>query len=425
MSTETPDNIDVGRGLVLFDGACDVCRGGASRFGGIWARRGFRLLSLHDERAREACGVPREELMSEMHVVTPERRVLRGIDAALFLTDALPLGRPIRWVSRLPGVMPVARRAYRAFARRRYRISRAARTCDVASLNQPQRTDVLARFTPPLLWLALALVAGAYVTPWVWMSALAGALYAGCKWITWWPYRSRASRGRSIGYLVGYFGMDATSFLTAPAPPPPRAREYSGPLVKAAVGATLTWLVARQFSASHPLVAAWIGMIGLILMLHFGVLSLAAVLWRRAGVAAEPLMRRPTRATSLADFWGRRWNTGFRSLSHAFVFAPLATRLGTTQATFVVFLASGLIHDLVITLPAGAAYGRPTLYFLIQFAGILLERTRCARRLGLARGFRGWLYAAAFLLVPLPLLFPPVFALDVIVPLLRAIGGLP
>jgi hypothetical protein len=253
---------------------------------------------------------------------------------------------------------------------------------------------------------------------------LAGALFAGCKWITWWPYRFMGSAARQVGYLIGYSGMNAKAFFTAPAPPRPTARDYFAPLLKTAAGAALTWIVARVFAASHPLASAWIGMTGVILMLHFGVLSFVAVLWRRAGVAAEPLMRRPTRASSLADFWGRRWNTGFRALSHDFVFAPLSPWVGPTAATFAVFLGSGLIHDFVITLPARAAYGRPTLYFLIQFAGILLERTKTARRLGLARGVRGWTYAVTFLLVPVPLLFPPAFVFNVIAPFLKAIGGL-
>ena len=68
--------------------------------------------------------------------------------------------------------------------------------------------------------------------------------------------------------------------------------------------------------------------------------------------------------------WGKRWNLGFRQLAHELIFRPLYRTLGPETAGFLVFTASGLIHDLVISLPARGGYGLPTLYFLIQGAGV-------------------------------------------------------
>jgi alginate O-acetyltransferase complex protein AlgI len=135
-------------------------------------------------------------------------------------------------------------------------------------------------------------------------------------------------------------------------------------------------------------------------------------------------MRRPTRATSLADFWGRRWNMGFRTLAHDLVFAPLVRRgFSTTTATAAVFALSGIVHDVVISLPARGGYGLPTLYFLIQLAGLLLERSPLLRPIVRHRAI-GRLYAIAFTLAPVPLLFHGPFVRNVIVPFLYAIGGL-
>jgi D-alanyl-lipoteichoic acid acyltransferase DltB (MBOAT superfamily) len=75
--------------------------------------------------------------------------------------------------------------------------------------------------------------------------------------------------------------------------------------------------------AQHAYAIGWIGMIGLLLILHFGVFHLTSCWWRSVGVEARPLMNRPQAATSLSKFWGRRWNTAFRDLIHRFLFRRL------------------------------------------------------------------------------------------------------
>jgi hypothetical protein len=90
----------------------------------------------------------------------------------------------------------------------------------------------------------------------------------------------------------------------------------------------------------------------------------------------------------------------------------------------LVFVVSGLIHDLVISLPARAGYGLPTLYFVLQAAGVTVERSRFGKRLGLGRGVRGWCFMVVFLAVPVFGLFHPWFVLRVILPFMRAIHAL-
>jgi hypothetical protein len=264
------------------------------------------------------------------------------------------------------------------------------------------------------------------VPRWALMWTIALGLYAACKWITW--QRStvmHAPAWRQAAYLVAWPGMDADGFLDATsAGRRCAALEWRQTAARIAVGVLLLFGVARAIPSEYPLAVGWTGMAGAILCLHFGVFHLLSCAWRGAGVDARPLMNHPLEASSLGDFWGRRWNTAFRDLTHRFLFRPVAQRFGVRVGLVAGFLASGVVHDLVISVPAGGGYGRPTLYFAIQGASVLIERSPFGRRKGLDAGWRGRLLAAAALVAPAGLLFHPPFVVGVIVPLMRAIGAL-
>jgi hypothetical protein len=167
----------------------------------------------------------------------------------------------------------------------------------------------------------------------------------------------------------------------------------------------------------------WAGMFGLVFLLHFGLFHLIALVWQSLGVDAEPIMHFPLGSRSLSEFWGKRWNMGFRQLTFDLVFRPLRRPFGTAAATFASFLVSGAIHELVISYPARAGYGLPTAYFAVQGAGVLLERSSAGKKLGLRDGARGWLFALLVAAGPAYWLFHPWFVLRVVVPFLRAIGA--
>ena len=52
--------------------------------------------------------------------------------------------------------------------------------------------------------------------------------------------------------------------------PKPHPSEWIVASMKTFLGATLIWVVARTESAVNPLLAGWLGMVGLIFVLHFG-----------------------------------------------------------------------------------------------------------------------------------------------------------
>ena len=164
-------------------------------------------------------------------------------------------------------------------------------------------------------------------------------------------------------------------------------------------------------------------MIGIAMILHFGIFHILSCFWRSRGSVAKPLMNYPLLATSLTDFWGKRWNTAFRDLTHRYLFRPLIRRIGGRWSLVVGFLASGLVHDLVISVPAGGGYGKPTVFFLIQAVGIMTEKSRAGVWLK-TNAFLSWVYTLLFLLVPAFLIFHRPFVVDVVVPFMRAAGAI-
>jgi len=233
-----------------------------------------------------------------------------------------------------------------------------------------------------------------------------------------------SDRLHALGYLLAWPGMDATTFLRAiDRPARQHPSEWAVALLNTLLGATLIWTIARLALPVNALLAGWVGMVGLIFVLHFGTFHLLSLGWRSIGVNAMPVMQNPLRSNSLAEFWARRWNTAFHELVTRFTFRPLRPIVGRAGATLLVFLISGVIHELVISLPAHGGYGLPTGYFMIQGLGVAGERTRLGRRVGLGRGWRGWSFTVIVAATPAFWLFPPPFVRHVILPMLAFIGA--
>lgn len=281
---------------------------------------------------------------------------------------------------------------------------------------------------PLILLPFLAIALGASLRPWIFMWLLAASIYAGCKWVTWWQAKiagfAVGNWKRSAAYLLFWPGMDSREFFDNPcAKCHVRTSECLAATAKTLTGATLIGAGARVISPGHPMLGGWSGMIGLALFLHFGTFHLVALAWQRVGLGVRPIMQKPLLSRSLSELWGKRWNLGFRFLSHTWVFQPLQKRFGLMVATMGAFLASGLLHDLVISVPARAGYGLPTAYFLVQRLGVVVERSEAGQSLGLGGGVRGWLWTAVIAAGPAYVLFHPWFVMRVIDPFLRAVAG--
>jgi hypothetical protein len=129
------------------------------------------------------------------------------------------------------------------------------------------------------------------------MWALSFAIFASLKWMTWWTAHDQvpASVGRSLAYLLAWPGMDADTFLDARVQPDrPRFKEWLWATTKTALGVVLLWLIARQIPVQQSLLRGWIGLFGLVLLLHFGSFHLVSLFWRTNGISAAPSCRAPS-----------------------------------------------------------------------------------------------------------------------------------
>jgi alginate O-acetyltransferase complex protein AlgI len=164
-------------------------------------------------------------------------------------------------------------------------------------------------------------------------------------------------------------------------------------------------------------------MLGAVLIVHFGVFHLLSLIWRARGINAQPIMRSPVTATALSRFWSGAWNAAFSDFMHERCLKPLARHVAPQIACMVVFALSGVLHELVISLPARGGYGLPTVYFLVQGLGVLVERNPLARKLGFGAGWKGRVFVACVAGFPALWLFHPKFIHVVILPMLSSIGA--
>jgi len=112
---------------VFYDGACPIC----SREIGWLKRRipegnvNFEDLSLLQQDGSR-CGISRKSLMQEIHAITPNGEVLKGMEVIRRLYVEAGLGwilSPTGW----PGLKRLFDFAYRVFARNRAQLGRVLR----------------------------------------------------------------------------------------------------------------------------------------------------------------------------------------------------------------------------------------------------------------------------------------------------------
>ncbi len=284
------------------------------------------------------------------------------------------------------------------------------------------------KFLPLLVLPTFAFTSQPHFSSWAFMWIMGFSIYAGCKWLTWSNALEKGIRPTvwlSLGYLIAWPGMDAEAFLDRNSRVPnPTSRVWLTAILETALGAVLLWGIARLIPSNQALLVGWIGVLGLLLFGFFGIFHISALLWQSLGINAQPIMNSPALATSLTNFWGARWNLAVHKLAQELVFEPLLHRLGLAGATLMTFLASGLAHELITSLPARGGYGLPTAYFVLQSLGVFFERSNLGRRLGFGRGITGRVFTFIFTACPFLLLFHPPFVTRVIIPFMRRIHAI-
>jgi hypothetical protein len=366
VNTEMTD-IKNENGCVCFDAECSLWANLARRVGPFLHRDRLGSERVQAEWVKDRLAKSDEELLPEMRLLTGEGRIYGGANALSAIAHHVWWSKPV------------------------------------------------AAFVPLLLALAL----GRTLTGWIWTWMTAFALFIGAKWVTVFHYLRPERRA----YALLWPGMDVRAFCGDKLVPPPPLREWALAAAKTLFGAAVIFVAVPSTGAEHPLISGWIGMVGMVLLLHFGLFHLLSLLWRALGINARPLMQSPGAATSLGRFWGGSWNTAFTDLMHETLFKPLNRHVGPQAALLLVFIISGVLHEMVLSLPAHGGYGLPMAYFLLQGFALLFERSTIGRKLGLGSGLRGWCFLALVTGVPAFWLFNPVFIHNVILPMLNAIGA--
>ena len=411
---------------LLYDGDCPFCRSLVDRWRGTLEGRGFEIVPLQTEWVRCRLDLSKGELLSEMRVLTSDNRVLGGAAVLVHVWSKIWWAWPLWLAAQVPGAKWLLERAYRWVAEHRMCLSGA---CSLHAHPSPKRGLGIIGWLPLLTLPAVAIAfRPEFPEKWMFMWVLAFAIFMSCKWLTLvraWSEGGLGGIGRSLGYLFLWPGMDAKPFMREGEPASkPAPREWLEAGFKLLLGAGILWGLVSMVGEARPILAGWCGMLGIIFLLHFGAFHLLALAWRLCGVAAKPIMRAPAASTSLSAFWSERWNRGFNQLAHDLIFRKTFRRTGVAGAMLLVFLASGLIHDLVISVPAEAWFGLPTVYFLLQGIGVLIERSRLGRSVGLNQGAAGWMFMFVFTAGPAYWLFHQPFIINVMNPFLVAIGAL-
>jgi predicted DCC family thiol-disulfide oxidoreductase YuxK len=110
---------------LIYDSECSMCRGSA-----LWIMRramdsgALEILPCRSSfRQQRFPHISDEQCMTAMQLVLPDGRVLAGADAVPELFARIPHWRWVPALFALPGMRPVARRAYAWIARNRMRVS--------------------------------------------------------------------------------------------------------------------------------------------------------------------------------------------------------------------------------------------------------------------------------------------------------------
>jgi MBOAT, membrane-bound O-acyltransferase family len=173
--------------------------------------------------------------------------------------------------------------------------------------------------------------------------------------------------------------------LSRPDRPWPHALRIVGGLAGVAAGVLLA--AAKRgvapFRSSFPLDHA-----AMLVTFVLTIESLSQVLYgleRLAGYDVSPIIRRAFLARSVSEFW-RRYNGRVHDWLHRHVFRVSGGGRHPARGTVLVFLVSGLFHELMFDVATAKITGYQLAFFLIQAPPALASRRleRLARRRGIA-----------------------------------------
>lgn len=116
--------------IVLYDGHCRFCKAQMKNLLALARRGALEPLSFQDEGVLDRFpGLTHDECMQAMHVVAPDGRVYRGMEAAVRALVTRRIYWAIAWGYYVPGIRQALDALYAWIARNRYRL-RGREACD-------------------------------------------------------------------------------------------------------------------------------------------------------------------------------------------------------------------------------------------------------------------------------------------------------
>jgi hypothetical protein len=263
------------------------------------------------------------------------------------------------------------------------------------------------------------------------MIAIILALLYGTKAVVSVECGVRLTAVRWVGFSWFWFGMRPALFARTGNKPLPGCRKS---LINGSIDLTIGFaatITARGVWYGRDWLgdeaARWLAtvllLIGLSLVVHFGIFSLLAAFWRARGVDCRPLFKAPVLSTSLSEFWGKRWNLAFSEMTTVVIYRPVSKMVGRRAGLLASFVVSGLLHEIAISVPVLAGFGGPSLYFALH--GLLVLFETGMSRVGFAIDSQPWLgriWTMSAVVLPLPILFHRPFLSGVVWPIVGISG---
>src|SRR6478752_4214783 len=139
---------------------------------------------------------------------------------------------------------------------------------------------------------------------------------------------SKLSLVQWLAFSLGWFGMRPNLFEEL------GKRKLSGgkELVLTGIYRLITgivfialakWIAVTFIGYEYKILVTVFSLIGISLILHFGLLNISAGMWRYSGADTRTLFKAPLLATSLTEFWGKRWNLAFSEMTAIALYKPL------------------------------------------------------------------------------------------------------
>jgi predicted DCC family thiol-disulfide oxidoreductase YuxK len=100
------------RGWLFFDAECEFCSSIARWLARPMRRRDLAVAPLQDPRVAALLGLRSDELLHTIRFVLTDGSQYLGAAAVLAVAQELWWTRPLVWMAKLPGLMPVVEAAY-------------------------------------------------------------------------------------------------------------------------------------------------------------------------------------------------------------------------------------------------------------------------------------------------------------------------